>query len=261
MIKAVFFDVDGTLLSFKTHVMPDSTRMVLNELKKKGVKVFVSTGRAPKSFKNVKDIIDFDFDGYIYSNGQYVMIDDKVIHDMPLPLEDLRKLVTYIEDKKIACSVSELEYTYNNLVNERVDMLGQWVGKTIPKRTIDSFERIEKFKTYQISPYILEEEEEEFFALSPNLKGVRWNPYFLDVIPKDGGKAVGIEKVLSYFGLDKNQAMAFGDGGNDAEMLSYVKYGIAMGNATEQAKQAAFAVTDSVDEDGIMNALRKYEVI
>lgn len=47
MIKAVFFDVDGTLVSFKTHQVPQSTLEAIKELQAKGIKVFVATGRHP----------------------------------------------------------------------------------------------------------------------------------------------------------------------------------------------------------------------
>lgn len=45
MIKAVFFDIDGTLVSFKTHKLPDSTVRALDLLREKGIKVF-KIGRA-----------------------------------------------------------------------------------------------------------------------------------------------------------------------------------------------------------------------
>ena len=73
----------------------------------------------------------------------------------------------------------------------------------------------------------------------PGCRGVRWNPLFVDVIPNDGGKGKGIEKLLYYMGLSKDEAMAFGDGGNDIEMLEFVKYGVAMGNAGEDVKKSA----------------------
>ena len=43
MIKAVFFDIDGTLVSFKTHKLPDSTVRALDLLREKGIKVFIAT--------------------------------------------------------------------------------------------------------------------------------------------------------------------------------------------------------------------------
>lgn len=261
MIKAIFFDVDGTLLSFSTHQMPKSARLALNKLRDKGVKVFVATGRPPISFKRILDKLDFDFDGFIYTNGQYIVYEGEVIHDMPLPEDDLKNIVEYIEENKIATSFSEMEYNYVNLTNKRMEDFMDLMGATIDNFKIDDVERTRKNPTYQISPYISVDEEEDFFAKAPNLKGVRWNEHFTDVIPKEGGKDKAIEKLINKLGIKKEECMAFGDGGNDADMLSYVGYGIAMGNAVDQAKLASDYVTASVDDDGIYKALVKYRVI
>ena len=56
MIKAVFFDIDGTLVSFKTHVVPKSTLHAIELLKKKGIKVFIATGRHRRSINNLGDL-------------------------------------------------------------------------------------------------------------------------------------------------------------------------------------------------------------
>lgn len=55
--------------------------------------------------------------------------------------------------------------------------------------------------------------------------------------------------------------MAFGDGGNDVTMLEFAGIGVAMGNATEGPKAAADYVTDDVDHDGVMNALKHFHVL
>ena len=71
----------------------------------------------------------------------------------------------------------------------------------------------------------------------------------------------GIKKVLAYYDIDINEAMAFGDGGNDVEMLEAVKYGIAMGNANDNLKQIADFITLDVDNDGVAYALKQYNVL
>jgi hypothetical protein len=97
--------------------------------------------------------------------------------------------------------------------------------------------------------------------MTHEIKSVRWNPDFTDLIPADGGKSVGIQQLLEHFGLSQEETMAFGDGGNDIEMLQYVHLGVAMGNGTQNVKAAADYVTDSVDEDGIWNALVHFGLI
>ncbi|MFR9190031.1 MAG: HAD hydrolase family protein [Anaerotruncus massiliensis (ex Togo et al. 2019)] len=67
--------------------------------------------------------------------------------------------------------------------------------------------------------------------------------------------------MLAHFGIPASDTMAFGDGGNDIEMLRFAGVGVAMGNAGEEVRQAADYVTDDDDHDGIQNALRRFGVI
>ncbi len=67
-VKALFFDIDGTLVSFKTHRIPQSTVDALEQAKKNGVEVYISTGR-PKQIINNLGQIEHLIDGYITANG------------------------------------------------------------------------------------------------------------------------------------------------------------------------------------------------
>lgn len=261
MIKAVFFDVDGTLISFKTHKMPESTREALNKLREKGIKLFIATGRSPFALPKIKEILNFKFDGYVMLNGQYCIIDDKVIRDESLPLEGLKQVMPYMEKNKIACEFVEIDYTYLNFVNDRVLELRKFLGGTVADYEIQNPERALAEPTYQLCAYIKDYEEKEFFENMPGCRGVRWNPLFVDVINGKGGKSVGIKEMLNYLKISEDEAMAFGDGGNDIEMLQFVKYGIAMGNAGENVKKAAVYVARDIDDDGIYSALVRYNVI
>ncbi|MBQ4460237.1 MAG: HAD hydrolase family protein, partial [Bacteroidaceae bacterium] len=64
------------------------------------------------------------------------------------------------------------------------------------------------------------------------------------------------QMMLDHYGLPLEGTVAFGDGGNDINMLRYVPMGIAMGNATDEVKSAANYVTDTVDNDGVEKAFR-----
>ena len=70
-----------------------------------------------------------------------------------------------------------------------------------------------------------------------------------------------MEKLLTYLGKTREDAIAFGDGPNDLEMLSYAGIGVAMGNADDSVKEKADMVTARIDEDGIFLALRKLKII
>ena len=106
-----------------------------------------------------------------------------------------------------------------------------------------------------------EQQEARIMQALPECEATRWNPLFTDVVPVGGNKSIGMEKILAYFGISREETMAFGDGGNDVLMLKHVGIGVAMGNAEDEVKLAADYVTDSVDEGGIEKALRHFGVI
>ena len=83
----------------------------------------------------------------------------------------------------------------------------------------------------------------------------------MDIIPISGGKGAGIQKVLAYYSLTPEDAMAFGDGNNDIEMFQAVGHSVAMGNACDTAKQAADYVTDDIMKDGLAKALGHFHLI
>lgn len=261
MIKAVFFDIDGTLISFNTHKVPESTKEALNKLREKGIKLFLATGRSPMWLDMIKEMVEFEFDGYVMINGQYCIIDDEKVHSVKIPLESLEKLVPYIEENKISCEFVELDHMYINHVNHRVEELREYLGNTAPASPVESLDRIYENDVYQLCAYIRENEEEEFLNHLPGCSAVRWNPLFADIIPSKGGKDKGIEKILKKLGIKREECMAFGDGGNDITMLKYVGLGVAMGNAGDDVKEAADYVTENVDNDGIKLALEKFDVL
>ncbi len=258
MIKAVFFDIDGTLITFNTHEMPDSTRRALETLRQKGVKLFLATGRAPQSVDFMKRY--FDFDGVISFNGLYCFDKSGVLHNDPLPFETVLSVLPYLEKNKIASSFETIGANWFNLVNDKVRALIRLVGVDEPEPQAVDISAL-KQDVYQMTVFVSPREEAELIARLPGCKAMRWYPTFVNVISESGGKSVGIAKVCEKYGIKREEIMAFGDGGNDVDMLEYAGIGVAMGNAGEDAKAAADFVTTAVDDDGIFNALKHFNVI
>ena len=118
MIKAIFFDIDGTLASFKTHQIPDSTFYTLNKLKDNGIKLFIATGRG----KDGLDILQgFPFDGYITLNGQYCFTNDELIYENTIDSQDIQALLEYLKEKPFPCGFTEEHTKYFNMRNHLVD--------------------------------------------------------------------------------------------------------------------------------------------
>lgn len=261
MIRAAFFDIDGTLISFNTHKVPQSTQKAIYALREMGIKLFVATGRAPQTATYLREVFDFEFDGYITLNGQLCLAGDKVIHSHSIPRESIKTLLPYITEKKIACDFIEREHIYLNIENELTDHFNKMLGgeKILgnaqdPSRALDN-------DVFQLGAFISPEQEKEFLEHLPHCKCTRWHPMFSDVIPADGGKHVGMDKILEHFNIPLEQTIAFGDGGNDIDMIKHAHIGIAMDNAMEHVKDSADFITKHVDDDGIAYALDKLGIL
>lgn len=261
MIRAAFFDIDGTLLSFNTHKVPDSTQKAIYALREMGIKLFVATGRAPQTATYLREVFDFEFDGYITLNGQLCLAGDKVIHSHSIPRESIKTLLPYITEKKIACDFIEREHIYLNIENEYTDHFNKMLGGESILGHAQDPSRALNNDIFQLGAFISPEQESEFLAHLPHCKCTRWHPMFADVIPCDGGKHVGMDKILEYFNIPLEQTIAFGDGGNDIEMIEHAHIGVAMDNAMEHVKDSADFVTKHVDDNGIAYALDKLGIL
>lgn len=260
MIRAVFFDVDGTLVSFKTHRVPQTTLEAIKRLQEKGIKVFVATGRHPSILSEGNNVCEIEFDGFVTLNGQYCFTKSKeVIYENNICKEDIKSLLEFMKENRFPCAFVEDRDTYINYIDDVVENL--LVSVNVPLPPVEDITRAIYGKVFQLNPYIPVEFQDKLMSVLPNCEATRWSPAFIDVIPAGGGKHVAIEKIMEYYGYSKDEIMAFGDGGNDKTMLMTAGIGVAMGNANEDVKEIADYITTSVDEDGVLNALKHFEII
>jgi Cof subfamily protein (haloacid dehalogenase superfamily) len=262
-IRAAFFDIDGTLTSFATHEIPASTVRALHSLQDRGIRIYICSGRAPSHMSVVLDTMPVDFDGIVAMNGQYCFDESGFLETESLDPHDVDVINRWLDGHPdVVANFCESDYVYFNQVTDTMRATWRQLGKTAPAVHIDDpHVRTPIHRTYQISPYIPPAAERELTSLCAHTTGVRWHPSFTDLIPSDGGKPRGIKRFGDRYGFTQKETIAFGDGGNDATMLRYAGIGVAMGNATEDAKAAADYVTDDVDHDGIMNALTHFSIL
>lgn len=258
MIKAVFFDIDGTLVSFKTHRVPDSTILALELLKKKGIKVFIATGRHINSINNLGDL---QFDGYVTLNGGYVFAGkDEVLYKKSISDEDIEALIRYLEkESAFPCAFVQEHEIFMNYIDKPAEDVFRLLN--FPQPPIRPLEDLRGKTIYQLIAFFTAEQEKQIMPILSHCESTRWNPMFTDVVPAGSSKHIGIDKMAQHFGYSLDECMAFGDGGNDIAMLSHVGIGVAMGNAAERVRKSAHYVTSSVDEDGIFNALAYFHII
>ncbi len=257
-IKAVFFDIDGTLLSFKTHKVPESTVEAIRILQTHGIKTILSTGRSINSIDHIKFL---DFDGYITFNGGYCLTHDfEVLFKQAIASQDIQSVIDYAKEQPLSFSfMSEQEITIHDVTPE---IAGMYAHLNLPVPKLVDMDKVDVNSILQTNIFLGPEEEEHFMnTVMPNSLASRWTPLFADVNPKGLSKKVGIDIFCKHFGIPLENTMAFGDGGNDISMLKHVQLGVAMGNANPEVKEIANYVTDDVDNDGIWNALKYFSVL
>lgn len=256
MIQAIFFDVDGTLVSHNQNAVPQSARRALQLLQEAGIRRVLATGRHMLELQNLP-VKDIPFDGYITLNGQ-LCLDDRgqVFSGNPITGKDKEEILRIFQEKELPMVLVEKDAMYLNYVNRQVEIAQKAVSSPIPplgEYTGNDFYLAVGFLDKAAEP-----------SLSQQLPGctiTRWNEFAVDIISNEGGKTVGIQRYLEQNHIPLENTMAFGDGENDAGMLCLVGTGIAMGNGDPCTKEAADYITTSVDEDGIEKALQHYHLI
>ena len=212
-IKIIFFDIDGTLIAMDQDTISEKTLEALKRLQEKGVKLCLATGRGPMLVPHIERII---------KNA------DKM--GKPVALETKDRMAANGKDQDLI--------DYYAFGNAEVDVA-------------EDFEDIKKEKVYQVLMGARVEEYQEILKGVQGAEITAWWDRAVDIIPVNAGKGAGIEKMLKLYGIDKSQAMAFGDGNNDIEMLKAVGNGIAMANASDDLKAVADEICGDVSEDGI----------
>lgn len=256
-IKAVFFDIDGTLVSFKSHTVPESARRAIARLREQGVKVFIATGRL---MKHVAIVNDIEVDGYITVNGGYCITSaGEVIFESAFPRATVERVIDLSEQYGFDLNVMTHEDMYVSSMGERVKKIASMIN--IMPTVADVRAIAATQPVVQMCPYISRELEQEIMPLLPDCVGSRWIETFMDLNVRGVDKSLGIQQVMNYYGLTMAEAMAFGDGGNDLPMVRDAAVGVAMGNACDELKAVADYITSSVDEDGVSRALEHFGLI
>ncbi|MBQ8424187.1 MAG: Cof-type HAD-IIB family hydrolase [Coprobacter sp.] len=259
MTKALFFDIDGTLVSFRTHEIIPSAYDAIALLRSKGVKVFIATGRPLHLIRGLRDA---QFDGYITFNGSYcITADGNEIYCNTIPRDELQQLIAHEQQHgPYSYAFMTLGKVYTNRITDRVEEVARLLALPVPTEA-DMHRVAEQEKVIQINLYTDEADEYPVMETIPHCLSSRWSPLFTDINLRGDSKQSGIDKVLEYYGIDLADTMAFGDGGNDISMLRHVAIGVAMGNAYDSVKAHADYITDTVDNDGIAKALTHFGLI
>jgi hydroxymethylpyrimidine pyrophosphatase-like HAD family hydrolase len=181
MIKILFFDIDGTLLELGKKEMHQELIIALNEVKKKGIKIFLATGRPPFVVPKFHGI---EFDGVLSFNGSYCFTPNELIYKNPMDKKDietfvenakrLNKAVTLAGINKMGCNFDdEILEEYFMIANQHVHVL-------------DEFNNFMEEEIYQMMVATTEDQNELILENTTTLKVARWWDKACDIISCNG---------------------------------------------------------------------------
>jgi Cof subfamily protein (haloacid dehalogenase superfamily) len=275
--KAVFLDVDGTLVNHRG-LVPASAREAVVRARANGHFVFLSTGRSLSELWD--DIMEPGFDGIIAAAGGYVEYEGQVLLHRSVPMEEVRRVVEFFDrhgvdyyleansglygsrnSRERLREILFASVTDEDILAELEKGLGGFIDALVVDQDLIRSD-INKI-SFLDSDVTLDEIRAEFgnsFVVIPATVPM-FGPNSGEMSIPGIHKAMAIELLIEHAGIARADTIAYGDGHNDIEMLQFVEVGVAMGNAHPSVIEVADLVTAHVDEDGIFVSFQSLGLI
>lgn len=260
MIKLVVSDLDNTLLE-KDNKINDKTLTILKECLSKGVFIVLGTGRLYQSAKIYKDIIGEETYIICYNGSLIVDNKDKVVFSKNLDVGLMKKIVDFCKLKNLYCQF----YEDGKILVERV---------TEETRIDPDLKNAKAIEAIDFALYDFKPSPKAMIVADPNLVGVyqeelrdflddevyiaQSQNYLIEIMPKDVDKGKSLEYLCGKLKIKSSEVMAIGDNTNDRKMLNFSSYSIAVANAVDDLKDAAFYVCENERSLGVAEALNKF---
>lgn len=266
MYKAVFLDMDGTLLR-SDHSISEATVQTIRTLVGKGIHVTLVSARPLNAVLPTCREIGMPEDSPIITlNGSYIVEKDQPIFDARIDLDTVVEVaeqvrpfnatIAYYLQREWYSEVSDSWTDHEQKIMDvkikvapLAELLKEWAKRKIAPN---------KMMVMSEPPAILEIQK----YLRPIYEG-RLNIYpskatYLEVMDKAGSKSNAVRFVSERMGLAREEVITMGDNYNDIEMIRFAGMGVAMGNAPDDIKAVADYVTDTNNNDGVRKALEKF---
>jgi len=268
MIKALFFDLDGTLLNSKKKVSSE-TLATLERCKANGIKLFIATSRSPYSTRQVcGDSILSLFDGIAYCNGGLIVAGGTetcvdICEDI---VKNAIELISEYDKLNVALHLNGIYETWAlRFPITKANWRSWGAGNCSLLDEFESFSKCVKVLIFyedlidSITPI-----EKQLVSDLERLCKNKAQVYVSDkgtcgqIVAAGVNKKNAIERIRNVLGIEKNELAVFGDDVNDVEMISEYYHSVAMGNAEAVVKTAARYVTLDNNSNGISYAIRNF---
>lgn len=260
-IRMIATDMDGTFLNSNSSYDQQRFHKVYTELKKRGIRFVVASGNPFKqlqgTFEGIKDELT-----YIAENGGYIVEEGKELFLSHLSKQDTISIIESLKrmpDVLCWACTKDQSYTLTSISDAYHQMFLPYFPGV---KKIDDFAMIAtpiiKFALYLPNKNV-EERIQNFSAIvSEEVCVVDSGHYCVDLIPAHINKGVAIAFLMERYDLQPDEVMAFGDAGNDEELLKKVGYGYAMMNAKESFKLKFDYLAPSNDDQGVLEIIEAY---
>ena len=262
-MKLIFLDIDGTLVKAGTNTPPASAMEAIRKAQKNGHKVFLCTGR---NIGMAAPVYKLGFDGIIALAGGYVVADDELIYDQPMPEEDTEDLLKIFHEDGVFCTVETKDQSFGdeNLSdfldgagegNSEIERWRKALKESLGIRPMSEYEGEGAYKIVimcnddsQLERAREKYEKDYDFVIQVAeghgcLNGELINRCF------DKGRAVRM--IADHYGVDMEDTVGFGDWMNDLKMIEAVGTSLCMGNGADALKEISDYVLRDVEHDGL----------
>jgi len=267
-IKAIILDLDGTLLSPQLNIL-DETKKVLLQLKDKGIKIIIATGRTPQTSIPMTRSLKIK-EPMVLANGALIFDPQKnnIIDSIPISSKTIDYFLSLSKEIKVSLNIYTPECIYieedkiDSYIVDSADDRKNLINQELFDSKKDVAVKCEFFGKNQglnkdLLDLVLKKQKdiiEELYITSAHVN-------YLEILNKKANKYFGIKKVLNLLNIKDEEIIVFGDSHNDIEMLSKFPHTVAMGNANSEIKKSAKYTTKSNYEDGIAYFIKEHTQI
>jgi Cof subfamily protein (haloacid dehalogenase superfamily) len=261
-IRLLLADVDGTLVTDDKE-LTEAAKAAARELRQAGITLAITSGRPPRGMSMLIEPLALQGPIAGFNGGVYVNPDLSVIETHTLDPAAAKQALQLILDKGLDAWVyTPEEWLIRNKEAPHVAREA-WTVKFDPKVVpfFTDAHLAQAVKIVGISDdrdLVAATEKAVQKALGGKVSAARSQPYYLDVTHPQANKGAVVDTLSRLLNIPPNQIATIGDMPNDVLMFRKSGFSIAMGNASDEVKAQASAVTDSNANDGFAKAVRKF---